>query len=94
MDEVPLTSELPLTWTVNRKGESDVALKRTGHERMQFISVPSCTASRQKLPLMVIFKCMTMPKATPPTRIVVKVNTKGWMEESLIKEWLTECYGK
>lgn len=26
--------------------------------------------------------------------IALKVNMKGWMIESLMKEWLTECYGK
>ncbi|GAA6100834.1 uncharacterized protein LOC120489360 isoform X1 [Tachysurus ichikawai] len=33
MDEVPLTFDLPLTRTVNRKGESSVTLKTTGHEK-------------------------------------------------------------
>ena len=32
---------------------------------------------------------MSMPK-----EIVMKVNAKGWMIESLMKEWLTECYGE
>lgn len=25
---------------------------------------------------------------------MVKVNTKGWMMEGLMKEWIMECYGK
>ena len=33
MDEVPLTFDLPLTRTVNRKGETSVTLKTTGHEK-------------------------------------------------------------
>ena len=94
MDEVPLTFDLPLTRTVNEKGESSVTLKTTGHERTHFTCVLSCTASGQKLPPMVIFKRMTMPKENLPKGIVVKVNTKGWMMESLMKEWLAECYGK
>ncbi len=94
IDEVPLTFDLPLTRTVNKKGESSVTLKTTGHERTHFTCVLSCTASGQKLPPMVIFKRMTMPKEKLPKEIVVKVNTKGWMIESLMKEWLMSCYGK
>ena len=43
---------------------------------------------------MVIFKRITMPKENFPKDIVVRVNKKGWMEETLMKAWLTECYGK
>lgn len=94
MDEVPLTFDLPLTRTVNKTGASSVLLKTTGHERTHFTCVLACTASGQKLPPMVIFKRITMPKEQLPKGIVVKVNTKGWMIEGLMKEWLTECYGK
>lgn len=94
MDEVPLTFDLPLTRTVNKTGASSVLLKTTGHERTHFTCVLACTASGQKLQPMVIFKRITMPKEQLPKGIVVKVNTKGWMIEGLMKEWLTECYGK
>ncbi|KAJ0063420.1 hypothetical protein NL108_002759 [Boleophthalmus pectinirostris] len=94
MDEVPLTFDLPPTRTVNKTGASSVLLKTTGHERTHFTCVLACTASGQKLPPMVIFKRITMPKEQLPKGIVVKVNTKGWMMEGLMKEWLTECYGK
>ena len=94
MDEVPLTFDLPLTRTVNRKGESSVTLKTTGHEKTHFTCVLCCTASGEKLPPMVIFKRITMPKEKFPRGIVVKVNKKGWMTESLMHEWHTECYGK
>lgn len=94
MDEVPLTFDLPLTRTVNRKGESSVTLKTTGHEKTHFTCVLSCTASGEKLPPMVIFKRTTVPKEKFPRGIVVKVNKKGWMTESLMHEWHTKCYGK
>ncbi|XP_039542042.1 uncharacterized protein LOC120489360 isoform X3 [Pimephales promelas] len=94
MDEVPLTFDLPLTRTVNRKGESSVTLKTNGHEKTHFTCVLSCTASGEKLPPMVIFKRTTMPKENFPIGIVVKVNKEGWMTESLMHEWHTECYGK
>uniref|UniRef100_A0A3Q3DKQ0 M-phase phosphoprotein 8 n=1 Tax=Hippocampus comes TaxID=109280 RepID=A0A3Q3DKQ0_HIPCM len=94
MDEVPLTFDLPLTWTVNQKGDSSVILKTGGHERTHFTCVLSCAASGLKLPPMIIFKRLTMPKEKFPKEIVVKVDHKGWMSESLMKEWLTECYSK
>ncbi|GAA6227792.1 uncharacterized protein LOC120489360 isoform X3, partial [Lates japonicus] len=94
MDEVPLIFDLPLTQTVNRRGESSVTLKTTGHEKTHFTCVLSCTALGEKLPLMVILKRMTMPKEKFPRKTVVKVNKKGWITESLMNEWLTECYGQ
>ncbi|KAK9523800.1 hypothetical protein VZT92_017691 [Zoarces viviparus] len=94
MDEVPLTFDLPLTRTVNKKGESSITLKTTGHERTHFTCVLGCTASGQKLQPMVIFKGLTMPKEKFPKGISVKVNKKGWMIESIMKEWLNECYAK
>jgi hypothetical protein len=57
-----LTLDLPLTRTVNRRGESSVTLKTTGHENTHFTCVLSCTASGEKLPPMLIFKRMTKIK--------------------------------
>lgn len=94
MDEVPLTFDLPLTRTVNKKGESSITLRTTGHERTNFTCVLGCTASGLKLPPMVIFKRITMPKEKIPNGISFKVNKKGWMMESVMKEWLNECYVK
>lgn len=39
MDEVHLMFDLPLTRTVNKKGESTFMVRTTGHERMNFICV-------------------------------------------------------
>ena len=94
MDEEPLTFDLPLTRTVNKKGESSITLRTNGHERTNFTCVLGCTASGVKLPPMVIFKRITMPKEKIPNGISFKVNKKGWMMESVMKEWLNECYVK
>ena len=50
MDEVPLTFDLPMTHTVDRRGISTVSIKTTGHEKTHFTVVLAFTASRQKLP--------------------------------------------
>lgn len=39
---------------------------------------------------MVIFKRMTMPKEKFPKDIVVKINKKGWMIESVMKEFFPQ----
>lgn len=78
----------------NKKGEASVTLKTTGHERMHFTCVLGSTAYVLKLPPMLNFKRNTMPNENLLKDIVVKVNAKGWMVDSLFKEWLTKCYGK
>lgn len=77
MDEVPLTFDLPLTRTVNKSGASSIMMKTSGHEKTHFSCVLGCTASGQKLPPMVIFKRITVPKEKIPKDIVVKVNKNG-----------------
>ena len=94
MEEVPLTFDLPLNRTINKNGESSVMLKTTGHEKTHFTCVLGCTASGEKIPPMVTFKRIMMPKENFSKDIVVKVNKKGWMVETLMKAWLTECYSK
>ncbi|XP_014827083.1 PREDICTED: uncharacterized protein LOC106906352 isoform X2 [Poecilia mexicana] len=90
MGEVPLTFDMSLTKTC----ASSISEKTNGHERTNFTCVLGCTASGQKLPPMVIFKRKTMPKDQLSKDIVVKVNQRGRLSEYLMKEWLTECYGK
>lgn len=77
MDEVPLTFDLPLQRTVAPKGESTVNLRTTGNEKTHFTCVLGCTAAGQKLPPMVIFKRITMPREEFPRGVVVRVNQKG-----------------
>ena len=77
MDEVPLAFDLPLQRTVAPKGESTVNLRTTGNEKTSFTCVLGCTAAGQKLPPMVIFKRITMPREEFPRGVVVRVNKKG-----------------
>ena len=55
MDEVLLTFDLPLSRTVNQKGESSVRVKTTGNEKTSFTCVLACMGAGNKLPPMVIF---------------------------------------
>ena len=56
--------------------------------------MPSEKSTVLVVPPMVIFKRITMPKDKFPKGIVVRVNKKGWMDETMMKAWLRECYSK
>ena len=43
---------------------------------------------------MVIFMRIKMPKEQFSRGIVVKVNAKGGMDETMLKVWLRECYSQ
>ncbi|KAF4805031.1 pogo transposable element with KRAB domain-like protein [Turdus rufiventris] len=92
MDEVPLTFDMPLNQTVDRTGTSTVSILTTGKEKTSFTVVLCVLSNGQKLPPMVIFKRKTFPKETFPAGIIVEVNPKGWMDEEIMKNWLSEVY--
>ncbi len=94
MDEVPLTFDIPMHRTVEKKGEKMVPIKTTGHEKSSFTVVLSCTASGKKLPPMVIFKRKTIPKEKFPPGIEIRANAKGWMDEAMMNDWLDSCFAK
>ncbi|XP_077453569.1 NEDD8-activating enzyme E1 catalytic subunit isoform X3 [Stigmatopora argus] len=94
MDELPLTFDIPMNHTVERKETSTVAIRTTGHEKSAFTVVLACHANGQKLPPMVIFKRKTLPKEKFPAGVIVKVNPKGWMDEEKMRDWLRDVYVK
>ena len=94
MDEVPLTFDIPVNRTVEKRGTSTVSIRTTGNEKSSFTVVLACHANGQKLPPMVIFKRKTLPKENFPVGVVIKVNPKGWMDEEKMSEWLREIYVK
>ncbi|KAF4799490.1 pogo transposable element with KRAB domain-like protein [Turdus rufiventris] len=92
MDEVPLTFDMPLTRTVKKTGTPTVPVHTTGNEKSSFIVVLGVSPDGQKLSPMVIFKRKMFPKDKFPDGIVVAVNPKGWMNEQVMRAWLTEVY--
>ncbi|KAF4083566.1 hypothetical protein AMELA_G00143600 [Ameiurus melas] len=94
MDEVPLTFDIPVNHTVEKKGTNTVSIRTTGHEKSAFTVVLGCHGNGQKLPPMVIFKRKTLPKEKFPARVILKANQKGWMDEEKMREWLREVYVK
>ena len=94
MDEVPLTFDMPLARTVEVKGADSVNIRTTGHEKTHFTVVLACCASGDKLPPMIIFKRKTPPKDKLPSSVIVTQNEKGWMNQDVMKLWLSRCYGR
>lgn len=47
-----------------------------------------------KLPPMVIFKQMIMPKESLPSGCVETVNKKGWMNKDVMDLWKETCWRK
>jgi len=93
MDEVPMNFDMPTNRTVDAIGTDDIKIETTGAEKCNFTIILCATADGGKCIPMVIFKRKTMPKEKFPTGIIVKVNEKGWMNEHVFSEWLTEVWG-
>ncbi|KAF4798791.1 pogo transposable element with KRAB [Turdus rufiventris] len=92
MDEVPLTFDMLLTRTVEQTGTAIVPIRTTGNKKTSFTVVLGVSSNGQKLCPMVIFKIKTLPKDKFPKGIFVAVNPKGWMDEQVIRTWLTKAY--
>ena len=88
MDEIPLTFDIPVNRTVEKRGTSTVSIRTTGKEKSSFTVVLACHANGQKLPPMVIFKRKTLPKEHFPAGVVIKDNPKGWMDGWGEDEWV------
>ena len=72
MEEMPLTFDIPMTTTVERKGSKSVTIQTTGHKKASFTVVLGCCAAGDKLPPMLVFKRKTAIKqklsSCPTTR--------------------------
>ena len=61
MDETPVYMDMLPRNTVNKKGEKQVIMKSTGHEKSRYTVVLAVMADGTKLPPMIIFKRKTKP---------------------------------
>ena len=76
--------------TVNKKGEKSVVIRRGGCEKQRFTVICIRVDDNKLLPYM-IFKHKTIRSITLPG---IRVNDKGWMDNSLIVDWITRVWGK
>lgn len=92
MDEVPVPFGMVSGTTVHFRGSDSVKINTTGHEKQNMTVVLSVLASGDKLKPLVIFKKRLTPKRDFPSGAVIKVNKKGWMNESIMMEWIQEVW--
>ena len=79
MDETPLAFDVPSNYTIKETGAHTVGIHTTGYEKSNFTVVLSCLADRTKLPPMVIFKLVNVPRQIFPSGIVIRTNPQGYM---------------
>ncbi|CAG8627158.1 3193_t:CDS:2, partial [Diversispora eburnea] len=65
--------------TVEETGSRTVSIRTTGHEKSNFTVVLSCMVDGTKLPPLIIFKLVNVPRQTFPSRVVVRANREGYM---------------
>ena len=86
--------DMPANRTVDFKGNTSVSIKTTGSEKSHFTVILSCMADGTKLKPAVVFKRKTMQKEKFPSDILVMVQTKGWVDETILMEWLEKVWFK
>ena len=92
MDETPMLFDMPGNRTVDVKGAKTVSVKTTGAEKQHFTVVLSCLADSTKLKLAIVLKRKTMPMEKLPAGVVVYVQPKGWIDESILMDWLCDVW--
>ena len=94
-DQTPLTFDMPSNSMVDSKGTKSVSIMTTGHEKDRFTVMLACLGDGTKLPPYVVFKQKTLPKdLVLPRGIHVRAQAKGWMDKSLVKDWLNSIWIK
>lgn len=66
--------------------------EKTEHAYAHFTVVLACFADGTKLKPMLVFKHKTMSKEKLPPGVILKVHTKGWIDEVLVTFWLYVFY--
>ena len=94
-DQTPMTFDIVLNSTVDKKGSKTVSILTTGHEKDRFTVMLACLGDGTKLPPYDVFKRKTLPKKiTFPNGVIVPCQEKEWMDEAMIKDWLKTVWSK
>ncbi|CAI7781677.1 unnamed protein product [Closterium sp. NIES-53] len=89
-DQTPLFLEMLAERTLEMKGARTVHVRSAGYEKERITVMLAVTASGLKLPPYVVFKRKTIAKVPIPAGVVVRAQDKGWMDESLVQDWITQ----
>src|SRR6266496_4380022 len=92
MDETPMSFNLPNNTTVEQRGTKTISILSTGHERSNFTVVLACIADGTKLPPVIIFKLVNIPRKEFPDGVIIRANPKGWMNEDEMGWWIENIW--
>jgi transposase-like protein len=92
MDETPMAFNLPSQTTIEERGKRTVSILTTGHERTHFTVTLACLADGTKLPPLIIFKLVKVPREQFPDGIYVHANPTGWMDEKEMIWWVENVW--
>ena len=81
MDEMPLSFNLSNSITIEQRDIKTVSILSTGYEKSNFTVVLACLADGMKLPPVIIFKLVNVPRKEFPDGVIIRANAKGWMNE-------------
>ena len=94
-DQTPLTFDIETNCTVSEKGVKSVPILSTGHDKDRFTVMLACLGDGTKLSPYVVFKRKTLPKNVNFRKeVVVRCQAKGWMDETLVQDWLRTVWSK
>ncbi len=95
MDETPLYFDLVPGRIVDQKGTKSVIVRTTGCDKRHLTVVLGVSAAGNVLPTMIIFKGKRQLKdIKAPAGFLVCVQEKAWMDETLMKDWVLQCFRK
>jgi DDE superfamily endonuclease/Tc5 transposase DNA-binding domain/Brinker DNA-binding domain len=92
MDETPMWFDMPNTTTIDKTGARTISIQTCGHEKSHFTVVLSCLADGTKLPPLIIFKLVNIPRQTFPNGIMVRANREGWMNTDEMLWWIENIW--
>ena len=92
MDETSLAFDVSSNYTIEETSAHIIEIRTTGYEKSNFTVVLSCLADGAKLPPMVIFKLVNVPRQKFPSGIVIRTNPQGYMNSDEMIYWI-EIFG-
>ena len=78
--------------TIDRVSVKSCIIHHTGAEKRHITVVLTVAADGSMLPPMIIFKGKRRLKLTAPEGVLVSVQTKAWMDEDLMTEYLEHIW--
>ena len=94
MDEVPLSFNMPSNRTIDITGTKTVGIRTTGHEKSNFTVVLGCMANGVKLPPVIIFKLVNVPRQEFPPGVIIRTNPEGYMNSNEMIWWIENVWNQ